>query len=140
MQKVFYLMKRKPLVVALLLGIVACDREIPTDPTSPLPSSATQILAGTLEPGANKIETISIPGGQQLRITLTTLNDANGLPTGGSVTLKMGVPIANGTECSPLQSVTAEARLVSHLKALVSAGNYCLEILETAVLTSNTSY
>lgn len=140
MQKVFYLMKRNAVVLALLLGLVACDREIPTQPGSPLPTSVTQVLSGTVEPGANKIETLNIPGGQRLRITLTALNDANGLPTNATVTLKMGVPITNGTECSALQSATAQARLVSHLTALLSAGQYCLEISDTSGLTATTSY
>lgn len=140
MQKVFVLMKRNVVVVALLLGIVACDREIPTDPTSPLPTSATQILAGTVEPGATKSETLTIPGGQQMRITLTTLNDAAGLPLGATVSLKLGVPNTDGTQCSSLQTVTASARLTAHLKAIVSAGQYCLEISDTASLPTTAAY
>ena len=140
MQKVFLLMKRNVVVLALLLGIVACDRDIPTDPTSPLPTSATQILGGTVEPGANKSETLTIPSGQQMRITLTTLNDAAGLPLGSTITLKLGVPVSGGAECSGLQTVSASARLTAHIKAIVSAGQYCIELSDTASLPSTASY
>jgi hypothetical protein len=140
MQKARLLMKRNAVFLALLLGVVACDRDIPTDPGSPLPTSVTQILSGIIEPGSNKIETLNIPGGQQLRITLSTLNNASGLPTGGTVTLSLGVASSDGTSCSALQTVSASARLTSHLKAILSAGLYCIEISDTASLPSATAY
>jgi hypothetical protein len=133
-------MTRKLAVLALAGGIVACERTIPTAPTPDLPTAASQIFTGTIAPGDAPLTRLNIPGGATLRVYLGALNDpGSGLPNGGSVTLRFGVP-ASDTVCNALQTVAATARLTALVTATVSAGEYCIQLDDTAGLPGPTYY
>jgi hypothetical protein len=126
--------------LALAGGLVACERNIPTAPTPELPSSASQIFTGTLAPGDAPLTRLTLPGGAILRVYLGALNDPeSGLPGGGTVTLRFGVPLSD-TVCNALQTVTASARLTALVTATVSGGEYCIQLDDTGALPGSTYY
>ena len=117
-----------------LLAAAACE-STPTTPTPTGPgiTSATQVFSGSLVPGGSPIHSFSVPNTQSMHITFGSLTNSSGQPLGSTVTLKLGVESqATAGVCNALVSVPATAALKSQIAVLLSPGQYCVSITDTA--------
>lgn len=115
----------------LLLAASACSERttVPSQVTQlPLTSTAsTQVFAGTLEPSGSQTFAFSI-GTAPVRVSLGSLNDANGTPLTQSLRLTFGVP--QGTGCGAIQSATTRSGLSTQLQMNVAGGTYCVSVAD----------
>lgn len=125
-----------------LLAAGACDSTPTTPtPTGPTITSATQVFFGTLVPGGSPMHSFSTPSTQSMHVTLGSLTNESGLPLGSTVTLKLGIESqATAGVCNALVSVPAAAALKSQIAVLLSPGQYCVSITDTAGIPVGANY
>lgn len=127
------------LSMAVLGGSAACgDDETPTAPTSGGATSFTQVFSGTLAPGESSSFAFTLSASLPVRISLSSLTDANEIPLSSALTLTFGRPA--GTGCAPLHTVSVQAALATHLHLLPSQGTYCAGISDPGQLSTTATF
>lgn len=111
---------RTACLIVLFLLSLACNYT-PTLP-SPLASSDTRVLEGTVYPNGltRFVLTTAAPG--TLTVTLTR-EDPNPVP----LTIKLGAPGPSG-ECESIAEITTQAGAAPQITSSVVAGQHCLAV------------
>jgi hypothetical protein len=138
---VISMMRMRAVLLCAGLAVAAGCGNSPTTPgSSGGLTSATQIYTGTIEPGDTPSHPFSLPGAQALHVLLASLTDVNGLPTGTTVSLRLGIQEQITGPCNPLSSVSTTAALKAQINVTASVGVYCVMLGDTAALAGTTNY
>ena len=113
-----------------LLAAAGCDSstETPTTPTTPGPTSITQVMTGTIAAGVTPFHSFTVPSAAPLHIMLGSLTSPTEAPLGSTVTLVYGVTAADGVTCQALTKVSTVAGLKAQINVLASQSEYCLAL------------
>jgi hypothetical protein len=134
----------RPFVLMLLsLAAIGASAGCGDDATSvsPTPTGATsftQVFSDTLAPGASSSFAFALSTSTPVRISLSSLTDANENPLSATLTLIFGRPA--GTGCGALHSVNVQAALATHLHVLPSQGTYCAAIRDAGQLATTATF
>jgi hypothetical protein len=131
---------RAVLLCAGLAVAAGCGNSPTTPGSGSGATSASQVFEAAIAPGDTPSHSFSVPGAQILHVMLASLTDANGIPTGATVTLRLGVQAVFTDPCSPLTSVSTTAGLKSQINVTASAGLYCVTLTDTAGLPAAGNY
>jgi len=113
-----------------VLSLSGCDSssDPPTTPTTPVATSLTQVMTGTIAAGVTPFHSFTVPSAAPLHVMLGSLTAANEVPLGTTVTLVFGVTATDGVTCQPLTKVQTVAGLKAQINVLASASEYCLAL------------
>jgi hypothetical protein len=119
-------------VVVAVAG-AACGGNSPTAPPT-TPSGSTENFTGSLAPRGSSFYSFTVTTAETVSVSLASLTGNNTAPAStSSVRLGLGVPV--GTDCSVNSSVDTVAGLTSQLTAPVSPDVYCVKISDIGNLT-----
>lgn len=126
------------LLFALITAVGACAEETPTEPSSTVAVTHTQVFTGALDVGTSTYHTFTAGAAGSVAVTLGSLTNVAGQPLTASVVL--GVGQLNADNCALAPSVTARPALEAHLTNAVDAGAYCVSLVDTGSLTETAFY
>jgi hypothetical protein len=131
-------------ISTLTLGILAagslavsCSDSTPTAPTTPVVTT-TEIFTGRLDVGTTAFHAFTTAASSDAVATLASLTDEAGQILLTPVSVGFGQPL-DGV-CSVTSSVLARPSLAGHLTTTVTAGTYCVNVVDTGSLTVPAKY
>lgn len=123
------------LCVLLALSAAACSNDSTTSPsTTTTTSPVTDSFASLLAVGGATTRTFAVSTAGTVKITLSTLSNAN-----ARVGVSLGLP-ATGAPCSPSISVITGPGSAPQVQTAVSAGTYCAQVFDTGTLKEDTAF
>jgi hypothetical protein len=131
-------------ILVALVGASGCLKqefqETPLEPDA-IFQDASEVLTGTLSPGATTFRTFTVTFGADVKITLASL-------TRGTATLSVplslgfGTPSTDGSTCTTTaaQTQTVIPALTTHFSQTLTTGSYCVVLTDSGNLTADTNF
>lgn len=125
------ILRRSILSLALAVTFAGCNSNS-TSPT-PLGTSSTTFLPGTVAQGATAVVAFSLSAAATVNSTLVSMTSASGAVLAGPVTFGVGSLIADGS-CVVAAPVVVSPALVTQISTPLQAGTYCASVTDTGAL------
>jgi len=127
------------LPLLLVLCAPACgDDTTSTAPSPTIPTAVMNVYTGTLSPKTPFFYAFSPTDSGSVSVTYIGAVDSTGATVDAAVTIGLGIP--KGTGCGTTQKATATPGLNAQLKGPVSAGTYCIDIVDNGGLSSDVTF
>ena len=127
-------------VLALSAASASCDEASPPSAPSTIWTGAIVVesFTGTLPVGGSAFYSFYSPHTGVINLTLITLTE-NGQPSGNTVNLGLGAPIATSCAVGENQLTTGPG-VTQHVSVAIPAGTYCARILDVGNLSSTATF
>lgn len=121
----------RALMCAAAMSAGCGDSTTPTAPTAATTSPVTVTYSTSFGPLGAAARAFTASQAGTVSVTLLSA----GPPSDVALGLGVGIPRADGGGCTLAQSVTTSAAPAAQIVTTVDAGNYCVRIFDTGLLT-----
>ncbi len=122
------------LVVALALGVSACNNTAPATPVTPTPTYTTDTFQDSINPNGAKSFSFAVQTAGTVTATLTTVSPDATFPIG------LAVGTWDGAACSVFKANDKALQDTAITVTASGAGNLCVRVYDIGALTATTSF
>ena len=137
------MLRRALLIIVLPAASIAAacgNNQIPTTPSSIIPTRSNEIFGGTLAPGDSQFYSFSVAQSGPTDVTLLSLRPAGVATSTLNIVVGIGLGTPAGTGCALSSAINTAPGLTKQLSATTNVNTYCVKIADIGNLMGAVDY